>query len=311
MPLSVYEGIANCSFPALTALTFSVRGPQDVATRSPTYAFLHAPNVVRLSMEFRMPILAFDLPGMWNIVDLTLAINCQVPVAPKAFVDALRACRRTLRTCHIAVSRELIGLPICEPAALLRLEDLYLFRNAIFLCSHIACPNLKKLRISGSHQFGALYTLLDSSAGCKSLRSMTLNNLYGASAQVIASCLRHLPQLTELLLVGDDFEELLSHSFITVDLVRALDRTSGNHATEILPNLSHLAIDLGGWTESVIHQRAHCEALFAMLKSRAEPQERDGVNLQPLQSFILGGTGCWPPCMESLMDVFQSRQINY
>ncbi|KAI5833754.1 hypothetical protein K523DRAFT_295326 [Schizophyllum commune Tattone D] len=311
MPLTVYEGIANCSFPALTALTFSVRGPQDVATRSPTYAFLHAPNVVRLSLEFRMPILAFDLPGMWNIVDLTLAINCQVPVAPKAFVDALRACRSTLRTCHIAVSHELIDPPICEPAALLRLEDLYLFRNAIFLCNHIACPNLKKLRISGSHQFGALYTLLDRSAGCKSLRSMTLNNLYGASAQVIASCLRHLPQLTELLLVGDDFEELLSHSFITVDLVRALHRTGGNHATEILPNLSHLAIDLGGWTDSVIHQRAHCEALFAMLKSRAEPQERDGVNLQPLQSFILGGTGCWPPSMESLMNVFQNRQINY
>ena len=197
------------------------------------------------------------------------------------------ACRRTLRTCHIAVSHELIGLPICEPAALLRLEDLHLFRNAIFLCNHIACPNLKKLRVSNSRQLDALYILLDRSAGCKSLRSMTLKDLYGANAQVIASCLRHLPQLTELLLVGDDFEELLSHSFITVDLVRALDRTSGNHATEILPNLSHLAIDLGGWTDTVTHQRAHCEGLFAMLKSRAEPQERDEMNLQPLHSFTL------------------------
>ena len=53
-------------------------------------------------MELRVPILAFDLPEIWNIVDLTLAIYCHAPVAAKPFVDALIACRRTLRACHIA-----------------------------------------------------------------------------------------------------------------------------------------------------------------------------------------------------------------
>ncbi|KAL1683669.1 hypothetical protein EV122DRAFT_201417 [Schizophyllum commune] len=312
LPVHIYESMGHHLFPALNSLSLRVDERSNTAVQLPLHSFRHAPNVTCLRIDYKASVPPFEMPRMWSIVDLTIiCVDC-ITVSPEPFLDTFMACSATLRSCYIAADEKFNERAIpSKPTLFPALEKIHFNNNAVFLCYLIAAPNVEKLQLSGysdHDQFDAMQSMLDRSGECKHLRVLALSELDPPATDPIIACLRRLPFLTELVLTEDSKQENIEFPLITVDLILALNRSSGAPGAEsLLPNLSRLCIDFGGCVYSAEHEASVRDAIYSSLLSREDPMIVDEVALQPLQSFTMYGVNCLPPNPLAILAAFRQR----
>ncbi|KAI5900309.1 uncharacterized protein SCHCODRAFT_02526144 [Schizophyllum commune H4-8] len=315
LPVHIYESMGRRLFPALNNLSFRVDERSNTAIQLPLHSFRHAPNVTCLWIDYKSPVPTFEIPRMWSIVDLTIICVDSITVSPEPSLDAFMACSATLRSCHFAADEKFNERAIpSRPTLFPALKDIHFNNNAVFLCYLISAPNVEKLHLSGYssyNQFEALQSMLDRSRECKHLRIFALSQLDPPAAEPIIECLRRLPLLTDVTLTEDALQENIEFPLITVDLISALDRSSGGTGAKfLLPNLSRLEMDFGGRECSAEQEDSLRDAIYASILSRDGPLEVDGVTLQPLQSCTIHGDECLPPNPFSVLEAFHRKRSN-
>ncbi|KAL1744550.1 hypothetical protein HDZ31DRAFT_38399, partial [Schizophyllum fasciatum] len=315
IPLPAYTPLVNLAFPSLLDMTIYMEenNPQP-AVQPPVHAFHNAPNVTTVLFDYKSSILPLEFPQTWKVTDLTIVCVDQISATPGPCLEATLGCCSSLRSLCIAVDESWDGVQM-PPAPLMfpQLDTLYLGNNAIFLCSLITTPKLKELTISGypdHNPFGMLQDMLTRSSGCPDLRLFSLTGLDTSDADIssIIVCLGRLPQLTELELANDEELDNIETPLVTRRMVQALNRDGPEPgASVLLPNLSSLAIDLGGLRDEVpLEDPFFLGILQDSLRSRQHPRELGDLKLQPLASFSYGGDPAWP--YENFVAVCQNIQ---
>ncbi|KAL1715971.1 hypothetical protein EV715DRAFT_293684 [Schizophyllum commune] len=304
IPKSAYEDLAECAFPALDELSILLddNGDDDdegdPTIRVPIHAFHNAPKVSDLSIEYRAPILPFDLPSSWSLMELSIHCNeDECTLAPS--LGAIFSCSGTVRKLRLSAEAPCaIGLP---PTSFPHLEELHMGDGAIALLHSFTAPGLRTLWMGGYSQdgpFEALQSMLARSENCRSLRSLTLEGLIpGLQVLDLIPCLRRLSSLEELEVQNnEDVEEVVS--LITPDLLRALIRDPGApESMAFLPNLARLAIGFGAKVGDAKNPDFG-SLLKSLLASRRQEASVDGKELALLQALETdgGGRDCrWPP----------------
>ncbi|KAI5835151.1 hypothetical protein K523DRAFT_261335 [Schizophyllum commune Tattone D] len=305
IPMSAYEGLAECALPALDELSMILEdGDNDdeadatTRIRVPIHAFQSAPKVTSFSIDYRAPILPFNLPSSWSLTDLSIHCNeDDFTLAPG--LGAIFSCSGTVRKLRLGADAPCaIGLP---PTSFPHLEELHMGDGAIALLHSFTAPGLRTLWMGGYSQdgpFEALQSMLARSGNCRSLRSLILEGLIpGPQVLDIIPCLRRLSSLEELEVQNnEDVEEVVS--LITPGLLRALIRDPNvPESMAFLPNLARLAIGFGAKVGDARNPEFG-SLLKSLLASRRQEASLDGKELALLRALETdgGGKDCrWPP----------------
>ncbi|KAL1682354.1 hypothetical protein EV122DRAFT_274466 [Schizophyllum commune] len=305
IPMSAYEGLAECALPALDELSMILEdGDNDdeadatTRIRVPIHAFQSAPKVTSFSIDYRAPILPFNLPSSWSLTDLSIHCNeDDFTLAPG--LGAIFSCSGTVRKLRLGADAPCaIGLP---PTSFPHLEELHMGDGAIALLHSFTAPGLRTLWMGGYSQdgpFEALQSMLARSGNCRSLRSLTLEGLIpGPQVLDIIPCLRRLSSLEELEVQNnEDVEEVVS--LITPGLLRALIRDPNvPESMAFLPNLARLAIGFGAKVGDARNPEFG-SLLKSLLASRRQEASLNGKELALLRALETdgGGKDCrWPP----------------
>ncbi|TRM64037.1 hypothetical protein BD626DRAFT_430862 [Schizophyllum amplum] len=306
IPMRAYDDLVGDVFPALRDLSICLgETDEEMDLTVPLHAFQSAPKLTSFYLSYKQPIRTLTLPRSWSLT--TLNIYCgecdELVLAP--CLGAILACSGTLRELYLTADEDFADLPIgLKPASFPRLEVLDLRYNAMPFCDFIAAlPCLRSLRLSSTGErdpFDMLHNILDKSAGGKSLRTLSLQELESPDAAHILGCLRRLPQLTELELQNyEDFGEEVT-PLITLDLIIALTRdTARPTSLTLLPNLTRLEISFNGMEPDAASVDLFKAAMLELLNSRRRARAVDGMDLALLEFCSTDGPGRgnvrWPP----------------
>ncbi|KAL1705542.1 hypothetical protein EV121DRAFT_203392 [Schizophyllum commune] len=282
----------NVSIPALTSLSgrsfstlrilYICLDPGFKVVQIPLSVFASAFALNTFSLIYDTSIHCVQLPTSWSLSNLLIKHRSLLTSLASCFA-ATMACNATLQTCDITSIGPLnLSSAVQTPTAFPRLKALKLARHALALCPYIACTNVESFSFCMSldahlNPWDAFHIMLNNSANCAQLRSLSMKMLKPADSEALVGCLRRMSSVTELTLATDNSFGASSGNALTYNLLSAFIRyPSVPYTMDFMPHLARLDMTCGNGLQGLDYQ-VLAYALRRVIATRTDPALMEGV----------------------------------